>query len=331
MARKNPPARADLLFPPVFDSDAFRYFESAESNPFRRDALDFELVNAWWLAESSLLAFCPGTYVRDKFRSVGLDVPREAPFETSAAHCYLAFDDSLVIVVFRGTEVPRPDLSPSLGGARPQLADVISELHADVKIALDELSPGSGRYAHLGFRQALDGIWPVVAAQLQVLREERPSRGFWFTGHSLGAAMATLAADRFDGARGLYTFGSPRVGDKAFAQGFRTPAFRFVNNNDIVPLVPPAGPYLGAKKGIGRYQHVGVLKYLDANGRLLGSPSLKTRLWDRLRGHQRHVVDGLRELLEGHPLALAPDDLMDHAPLLYATRVWNAYEDSRLS
>ena len=39
------------------------------------------------------------------------------------------------------------------------------------------------------------------------------------------------------------------------------------------------------------------------------SSSLKTRLWDRLR----HVVDGLRELLEGHPLALAPDGLIDHA------------------
>jgi hypothetical protein len=49
-----------------------------------------------------------------------------------------------------------------------------------------------------------------------------------------------------------------------------------------------------------------------------------------LRGHQRQVVDGLRGLLESHPRALAPDDLMDHAPLPYATGLWNAHEDTRL-
>jgi hypothetical protein len=29
-------------------------------------------------------------------------------------------------------------------------------------------------------------------------------------------------------------------------------------------------------------------------------------------------------------LALAPDELMDHAPLPYATGLWNAHEDTRL-
>ncbi|PWT74254.1 MAG: hypothetical protein C5B46_04335 [Proteobacteria bacterium] len=329
MAVKSVPMRADLLFPPVFDSDAFRYFQDAARHPFRRDATGFELVNAWWLAESALLAYSSREFVSRKFGEVGLTLPREAPYETSVAHCYIAFDDSLVIVVFRGTEVPRPDLSPSLGEAWLQLKDVIAQLRADARIALEETSPGSTRYVHRGFREALDGVWPEVVAQLRALRAQRPQRSFWFAGHSMGAAMATLAVDRFGGARALYTFGSPRVGNESFAKSFPTPAFRFVDNNDIVPLVPTHGLYADARAGIGRYQHVGELKYLDADGRLLSSPRLGRRLWDWLRGHQHSVVEGLQGLLDGHPLALAPDGLLDHAPLLYAIRVWNAYEDSR--
>ena len=45
-----------------------------------------------------------------------------------------------------------------------------------------------------------------------------------FTGHSLGAAMATLAAAEHAGGAAavqLYTFGSPRVGDQAFASWAR--------------------------------------------------------------------------------------------------------------
>jgi hypothetical protein len=80
---------------------------------------------------------------------------------------------------------------------------------------------------------------------------------------------------------------------------------------------------------MGRYRHVGELKYLDADSHLLSSPRLYRRLWDRLRGHEHSVVEGLQGLLDGYPLALAPDDLLDHAPLLYAIRVWNAYEESR--
>ena len=62
------------------------------------------------------------------------------------------------------------------------------------------------------------------------------------TGHSLGAALATLAAADHAGRTPkpkLITFGSPRVGDGAFASLVTGPAYRFVDCCDLVTRVPP--------------------------------------------------------------------------------------------
>jgi predicted lipase len=67
------------------------------------------------------------------------------------------------------------------------------------------------------------------------------------TGHSLGAALATMLAVDL-AANGVwvnpivYTFGSPRVGDKVFAgtyDNFVATSWRVSNLNDLVPKLPP--------------------------------------------------------------------------------------------
>ena len=72
------------------------------------------------------------------------------------------------------------------------------------------------------------------------------------TGHSLGSALATLAAaDLIQSGviptTEMYNFASPRVGDRAFVAEFnrRIPqAWRIVNTEDIVTTVPIATPVL---------------------------------------------------------------------------------------
>jgi predicted lipase len=67
------------------------------------------------------------------------------------------------------------------------------------------------------------------------------------TGHSLGGALATmlavdLAANNVWVNPIVYTFGSPRVGDKVFAgtyDNFVATSWRVSNLNDLVPKLPP--------------------------------------------------------------------------------------------
>jgi len=209
---------------------------------------------------------------------------------------------------------------------RKMLGEVIKDVYADARFAL----AGSGRAGavHSGFKDALDAVYPRLAARLDALRAEKPTRPVFFTGHSLGAALATLGADRFGGVRALYTFGSPLVGDEAFARGFRVPAYRIVNNNDVVARVPPIGPAAGPPPTVRRYVHVGDLRYIDHQGQLHHEPSLWAELSDRWQGVLAGLHDRAADFWAGGRLEVPFDHFTDHAPLYYALHLWNAYVES---
>lgn len=87
---------------------------------------------------------------------------------------------------------------------------------------------------------------PATQEQIRLARAPRPRRSFVVTGHSLGAALATLFAmendhkKKFDIST-LCTFASPRVGNTAFVRLFDQLPFdswRIVNRQDVVPKVP---------------------------------------------------------------------------------------------
>jgi len=81
------------------------------------------------------------------------------------------------------------------------------------------------------------------------LKNKYPDYDFWVTGHSLGGAMASLAAATIvkSGIKSgsnvvLYTFGQPRTGDKAFAQAHDAlgmTQYRVTHAKDLVAHVPP--------------------------------------------------------------------------------------------
>ena len=60
---------------------------------------------------------------------------------------------------------------------------------AELRLAQVLLGEGDAR-VHAGFAKALDVIWPQLAAWVEQCRPEQ----IWLTGHSLGAALAILAA-----------------------------------------------------------------------------------------------------------------------------------------
>ena len=105
---------------------------------------------------------------------------------------------------------------------------------------------------HEGFRAAVETVWPRIEAAISAT----PAQPLFFTGHSLGGALAVLAAFRaaaaFQGRPTVvYTFGSPRTGGVAFFGNYPlgNSTFRLVHGTDVVPTVPTPQP--------GDYRHVG--------------------------------------------------------------------------
>ncbi|KAK1827862.1 putative lipase protein, partial [Podospora conica] len=104
-----------------------------------------------------------------------------------------------------------------------------------------------GCLAHAGFLSAWKEISTPVLRSVAAARAAHPSYKIIVTGHSLGAAVATLAAGhlRKDGKHAdvdLYTFGSPRVGNYFLAKTITDQPgreYRVTHAADPVPRLPP--------------------------------------------------------------------------------------------
>jgi hypothetical protein len=128
-----------------------------------------------------------------------------------------------------------------------------------------------------------------------------------FTGHSLGAALATLLAS-VKAPSALYTIGSPRVGDDDFVASLRgVKSFRCVDCCDIVTQLPPA--ILG-------YAHLGNADYIDRNRKMNQNPSDDFVEADRLRARENYL---LKYAWKSGNVSVR--DLADHAPVNYVTAI----------
>jgi triacylglycerol lipase len=104
------------------------------------------------------------------------------------------------------------------------------------------LTPGP---LHRGFDKAFDAVSEQVTQALA----ERGSEPLLITGHSMGGALAVIAADhclteKKLRATAVYAFGMPRVGDEDFAVRYNDTlgaiTYRLVHGDDIVATVPPS-------------------------------------------------------------------------------------------
>lgn len=104
---------------------------------------------------------------------------------------------------------------------------------------------------HEGFNNAWNALSPQVLNSAFDLMARYPSASVVVTGHSLGAALATLCAlelysvtSSFASPPQIYVwnYGCPRVGNQAFSDLYKLAIrthFRHVNNRDIVAHNPP--------------------------------------------------------------------------------------------
>ena len=100
---------------------------------------------------------------------------------------------------------------------------------------------------------------------------------------------------------GLYTFGQPRVGDLKFTgqlnQNLEGKVFRFINNNDVVPHIPP--PF-SLRNPLRLYGHLGVVKYINSKGLLTANYKVINRLVDGILGFGKSLFESGLDLIADH-------------------------------
>lgn len=321
--RKKPLPRVNLLNarPPYDEADGdYTYFADAEGrpaadrHPFLPGARGFELANAWWLCEAATLAYSAPETVE---RTFGERTPLRQfrAFDTDGGtQCFVAWNRDFAVVTFRGTEIS-PQEGP--GGGR-DFRDIFRDIGADADIRTSVF--GEGALVHRGFAEALDGVWD--GGGLRDFIGGLDTAKVWVTGHSLGAALATLAAARSERLDGVYTFGSPRVGDEGFAAAFSglmagkgVECFRVVNHEDLVTKVPIRALPPGTV-----FKHVGSLKRIERDGSIHDGEPPPRGLKEALRDLLPFGADGK---LDPRFFNFIPNAVDDHVPTLYATHIWN--------
>lgn len=168
---------------------------------------------------------------KSKFKAMGYTIVEF--FDIDGAQAYLLKGADTHVLSFRGTEVT-------------QKSDVLADLKAGKNIE------ACGGKVHVGFKGEINKVWPAITKSLADID------AVYVTGHSLGAAMATIATSRMQTkVIALVTFGSPRVGNAEFVKSVAVDHYRVQNNCDDVTKVPFR--LMG-------FDHHGTHKYMNFHG-----------------------------------------------------------------
>lgn len=141
---------------------------------------------------------------------------------------FVATADEAIYVVFRGTQT---------------IAEWLDNVQFPQEI-FDFVTDGGK--THQGFTSVYESIHDTVVTTVNELIDSDTYTTLYVTGHSLGGALAVLAAlelwERTALEPIMYNFAAPRVGDPAFRQRYRdavSNSWRIVNTHDVVPILPP--------------------------------------------------------------------------------------------
>lgn len=240
----------------------------SDSNHLDLSSFPF-LQRALLLAELSMIAYLPQKEASKAAARLGFKETNFYNNDGSQAYSFANSKD--MVIAFRGTE-----------------PNEWNDIKADMD-ATKALAETVG-HVHRGFKKEVDDLWPQLEKML-VDNKQNLNKKLWFTGHSLGGAMASICAGRCllshidTQPEQVHTFGSPRVGTKRYINHAKVEYYRWVNNNDIVPRSPPV--WLG-------YRHSGKEIYLDSHGQIkdLSRIERRTDMWKGLlAGFKRKQID----------------------------------------
>ena len=201
--------------------------------------------------------------VRKEWKALGFTSVKF--FDIEGAQAYVVGNKERITVAFRGTE-------PT------EKSDIFADLEATHE-----------RGFHEGFYEEYEKLELKVHGEVALLmgRKKRP---VYVTGHSLGAAIASIFCFHYPTAEALYTYGCPRNATPSKGKELKVPHYRCVNNNDIVPSMPPALLW---------YKHHGELCYINFYGNVR-----KMTWWQRFKDSWRGrraawkngtIFDGVRD------------------------------------
>jgi triacylglycerol lipase len=200
---------------------------------------------------------------KTKFKTLGYSYSIVEFFDIDNAQAYLLkASDGTYVLSFRGTEVTEP-------------SDVLADLKAGKNVE------AIGGKIHVGFKGEINKLWPSIEKAVANIDK------LYVTGHSLGAAMATIAAGRMQSkVLALVTFGSPKVGNKEYVACLAFPHYRVQNNCDDVTKVP---------FGLMGFAHHGTHMYMNYHGAFRNLTPWQ-QVKDMVRSRARAYVKGQKFL-----------------------------------
>lgn len=305
----------DLSYDWLFDGAAhYCFLAYRQHQPFQQVGTTLSWVNAWWLAELSTLAYSQPNIVfhndkRDynyaeymhhlgftQFALLQGSWTESGGQEHETDVLLLEDASNNAFVIFRGSE-----------------AFKVTDWTTDFQVELAAVNTayfknaGTDVRVHKGFQEAfvqiVDGSkikattsYATAPASLKAwLSEHVQGKGkkLWISGHSLGASLATLFAYYALGHgiefEAVYSYGTPRVGNPAFAGHYtqmlsstNKAHYSFINNNDIVPMVPVRST---------GYETVGTEVYIDSLGKIVVNDKPR-----RLADHREFSDSALKDL-----------------------------------
>ena len=291
-----------------YDASRTSLYKPGEADDFFQFGIDLT-DNANLCAEMSRLAYVKEeSRLKNYLHRAGFELVHTVGYQDTGTQLFIArtkpnTTDTKLVVAFRGTE-------------GDDWKDILADAFLFKKPWFDASGKSLGK-VHSGFAKALlndrcsGNILAKLETQLDGLASEFSS--ILLTGHSLGAALATLTASYFNQAPisekiHAYTFGSPRVGNCYFSKQINSIKHdRYVNCSDLVTCIPSEGLY---------FQHVGTQHYIDRYGVVQNSFSENDIATDRKQAVSEYSIafSKLREDVWLRRFA-------DHCPINYLSGV----------